>query len=144
MVRFTLVEKDSWCRWWETWDPKKSLYLAAEFDEPTNREITKQMCGGNESDFLQACCIELEYNVTTETLRISDAALQEFDPATGENIEVRPFGNEQWVDAITLEMNQEEVDYIKAHLDEILAQIEENEQNRAPYEPSEWDDDYLR
>ncbi len=144
MVRFTLVDKESWDRWWVRWDPEKKIYLCAEFDEPTNREITNQMCNGDAPDFLRACCIELEYNVTTETLRICDAALQQFDPKTGKDTDDRPFGNDEWVEAITLPMNQDEVNYIKEHLEEIIAQIEENERNAPPYEESEWDYDYLR
>ena len=45
------------------------------------------------------------------------------------------------MDALLKEATPE---YIKEHLEEILAQIEENEKNAPPYEESEWDEDYLR
>ena len=80
---------------------------------------------GNPQDDLRACNVQLVYNVKEETLKILDAALEEFDPETGEAVDA-PFGNPDWVDEISLEMNSDEVAYIQENLEMILSQIEEN------------------
>ena len=120
--------------------------MSVEFNEETNKEITKQLCNGNEPDDLRACWIELVYDTKNETLGFWDCALQEIDVETGEDIEDKPFGIGGMENDITLKFNQEEIDFIKENLDMIIEQIKENERTarETPYIESKWEDDYLR
>ena len=121
MVRFKLSNPHCW----SSWAAGEKLCIWVEFDEETNKELTTQMCEGNPQDDLRACNVQLVYNVKEETLKILDAALEEFDPATGEPLDA-PFGNPDWVEEITLEMNQDEVSFIRENLEMICSQIAEN------------------
>ena len=121
MVRFKLIEP----QFWKGWEAKQKIYVWVEFDEETNKEITTQLCQGNEQDDLRACDIQLLYSIKDETLQFFDASLEEFDPETGEAVDA-PFGNPDWVEDLTIELNQDEVAYIKENLEQILAQIAEN------------------
>lgn len=140
MIRFKLVDEEAWDRS----ESHDEVYICVEFDPETNKEITKQLCNGNEPEDLRACWIELAYNIEEESLRFYDVALEEFDLEDGKSYS-KPFGNDSMVYDITLELNDEEIDYVEENLDRIIAQIIENE--NIPYEPreeNEWDYDYLR
>ena len=121
MVRFKLSDPQRW----SSWAAGEKLRIWVEFDEQTNKELTTQMCEGNPQDDLRACCVQLVYSIKDESLEILDADLEEFDPETGEALDA-PFGNPDWVEDVTLEMNPDEVNYIRENLEMILAQIAEN------------------
>lgn len=142
MVRFQLIDHDCW----ERWDEQNRLHIDVKFDHETTREITRQLCNGRDPINLEAAFLILEYNIRKDTLRFYHAALQEIDPKTGEPVDY-PYGNETWVNDITLPLNEDERNYIKGNLPTILAQIEANEEYKRslpPPEKSEWDYDYLR
>lgn len=124
MVRFKLSNPQCW----SSWAAGEKLCIWVELDEETNKELTTQMCEGNPQDDLRACNVQLVYNAKEETLKILDAALEEFDPETGEAVDA-PFGNPDWVDEISLEMNSDEVAYIQENLETILEQLTENKKN---------------
>lgn len=121
MVRFKLSDP----QFWKGWEAEQKVYVWVEFDEETNKEITMQMCEGNPQEDLRACHIQLLYSIKDDTLKFFDASLEEFDPATGEAVDA-PFGNPDWIEDVTLELNRDEVAYIRENLKLILTQIAQN------------------